>query len=274
MSNITVRYIEFDFQTDKALNAEIIPGEPEMSYFMVGLSMILPYLEPYLVKHSIAGQQMVDDEALLHDMQQFCRQEAAHYKEHKRFNERVRAAYPGLESLEQQVSEDYRRFSDKGLKFNLAFAEGFESMTRPWVIYMWESGMIKDMQGPLADIYTWHFLEELEHRTVAFDTYYHLHHDYLFRLRVGMYAQFHLLRFMFRSARVMLNQEKDQFNRRGGWLGRVRRISRWSGLALKYFLPQLAASYLPGYNPRDLEVPKVLAEMTERYNARAYKTIT
>jgi uncharacterized protein len=272
MPDILVRHLDFDFEEDKAVDAEFIPGDPEMSYFMVGLSMILPYLEPHLVKHTIAGQKCITDKSLLHDMQQFVRQEAAHYKEHKRFNDRVRAAYPGLESLEMEVAADYVRFAEKGLKFNLAYAEGFESLTQPWAIFMWESGMIKQMKGPLADIYTWHILEEIEHRTVAFDAYYFLHDDYFFRFRVSLLAQYHLIRFMLRCTLVMLKQEKARFNQRGGWAGRTKRISKWIGLACKYLFPQLLKTYLPSYNPRNLKVPSVLTELTETYSARAYKT--
>ncbi len=220
MSDITVRYIEFDFGETDEFDPEIIPGDPEMSYFMVGLSMILPYLEPYLVQHSLAGQKVIKDEKLLHDMQQFSRQEASHYKQHKRFNDLARRAYPGLELLEKRVASDYVGFSEKGLKFNLAFAEGFESLTHPWVIFMWESGMIKQMRGPLADIYAWHFLEEMEHKTVAFDAYYHLYSDYFYRLRVSLIAQYHLLHFMFCATRLLLNQEKDRFAARGGCIFR------------------------------------------------------
>lgn len=272
MTDITVRYIDFDFREDQDFDAEIIPGDPEMSYFMVGLSMILPYLEPYLVQHSLAGQKVIKDEALLHDMQQFSRQEASHYKQHKRFNDRARIAYPSLESLEKQAAADYAEFSKKGLKFNLAFAEGFESLTHPWVIFMWESGMIRQMQGPLADIFAWHFLEEMEHRTVAFDAYYHLYSDYFYRLRVSLIAQYHLLQFMFRATWEMLSQEKDRFAARGGWRGRMRRIWKWQKLALKYFFPTLLKSYLPGYNPRNLVVPDEVTALAKMYTERAYRT--
>jgi predicted metal-dependent hydrolase len=271
MPDILVRHLQFDFEEDKDVDAEIIPGDPEMSFFMVGLSVILPYLEPHLVKHMIAGQKRITDKVLLHDMQQFVRQEAAHYKEHKRFNDRVRVAYPGLAQLEAEVAADYLRFSEKGLKFNLAYAEGFESLTQPYAIFMWESGMIKQMKGPLADIYTWHVLEEIEHRTVAFDAYYCLHNDYIFRFRVSLIAQYHLIRFMMRCAIVMLKQENGRFKQRGGWTGRTKRTLKWIGLACKYLLPQLLKTYLPRYDPRNLKVPSVMTELTETYNARAYK---
>lgn len=272
MTDITVRYLKFDLEDE--LNAEVIPGEVEMSYWMIGLSMILPYIEPYLIKHFLVGQEIVDDPELVHDMRQFSQQEGQHYRQHALFNVRVRARYPELELLEKKAKQDYDRFSERGLKFNLAFAEGFESLTHPFVIFMWNSGMIRDMQGPLADMYAWHFLEEMEHRTVAYDAYYHLYGGYWYRFWVSLIAQTHLLKFMFACARLMLRQERDLFQARGGWLGRLSRVWKWSRLAGKYLIPQLWRTYWPGYNPRNLRVPEEVANLAELYNARAYKLVT
>ncbi len=274
MTAITVRYLKFDLEEHQELNAEVIPGEVEMSYLMVGLSMILPYIEPYIIKHSIAGQKIITDPGLLHDMRQFSHQEAQHYRQHSLFNARVREKYPELEALEKKVKADYERFSQRGLKFNLAFAEGFESLTNPFVIFMWRSGMIRDMRGPLADMYAWHFLEEMEHRTVAYDVYYHLYGSYGYRFWVSLIAQSHLLRFMFSCARLMLHLEREHFQARGGWPGRMARIWKWTKLAGKYLLLQLWKTYLPNYNPRHLIVPQEVTDLAEHYNNRAYKLIS
>jgi predicted metal-dependent hydrolase len=273
MTDITVRYLKFDLEEHKALNVEIIPGEIEMSYLMVALSIILPYIEPYIIKHSKAGQKIITDPGLLQDMRQFSQQEGQHYRQHALFNARVRKKFPELETLEKKVKADYERFSQRGLKFNLAFAEGFESLTNPFVIFMWNSGMIKEMRGPLADMYAWHFLEEMEHRTVAYDVYYHLYGSYGYRFWVSLIAQSHLLTFMFSCTRLMLHLERDQFQARGGWSGRISRIWKWTKLAGKYLLPQLGRTYLPGYNPRNLIIPQEVTNLAEHYNARAYKLV-
>ena len=274
MTDITVRFLEFDLdEAKKNFTAEFIPGEVEMSYWMIGLTMILPYLEPYLVKHSLAGQKVVRDQEIKNDMMQFSGQESQHYTQHGKFNDLVREHYPELEALEKQAKADYDRFSKKGLKFNLAFAEGFESLTHPFVIYMWESGMIRDMTGPLGDMYRWHFMEEMEHRTVAYDAYYQLYDSYWYRLRVSLIAQIHLITFMTKCARVMLKKERHLFEARGGWRGRLQRVWKWTALAGKYLLPQLWKSYLPGYNPRNLVVPPEVEALAGEYSDRSVKLI-
>jgi uncharacterized protein len=261
-----------NFEIAEEIDPMVLPEDPEISYLMVGLSMILPYLEPFLIKSNRLAQKKIIDQDLLHDMNQFCRQEGQHYQQHKRFNEKIRKLYPGLAALEKEVAEDYERYTAKGLQFNLAFGEGFESLTFPFTIFMYESGMIRDMKDPLGDMYAWHFCEETEHRTVLFDSYYNLYDSYLYRLKVSLIAQYHLVQFMVRCARVMLKQDgKEAFLKHGGWKGRMQRIWKWTKLVKKHLWPNLKGTYLPGYSPRAIPVPQAIQELTHSYTARAYK---
>ena len=82
MKNITVRHLNFEFEEE--IDPMVLPRDPEMSYLMVGFSMILPYLEPYLMQNIRLAQKEICDQNLLQDMHQFCRQEGQHYQQHKR----------------------------------------------------------------------------------------------------------------------------------------------------------------------------------------------
>lgn len=44
---IVVRQMDFDFPRD--IDPVVVTGDPEQSYLMIGLSLLLPYLEPYLI---------------------------------------------------------------------------------------------------------------------------------------------------------------------------------------------------------------------------------
>jgi len=271
MSDITVRHLKFNLGYEEEFTAEVMPGEIEMSYVLIGISMILPYLEPYIIRHSVEAQLKVSTPELLHDMRQFCKQEGQHYRQHALFNERVRAKYPELAAMETKVELDYQRFSERGDRFNLAYTEGFESFTGPFILFMWNSGVMKKVTGPLADMAAWHFLEELEHRTVAYDVYHHFYDSYCYRVCVSLIAQGHLLKFVLGCTRLMLRKERNQFRARGGWYGRLSRIGKWSWLAARYMLPQLLKTYLPGYDPRNLVVPGDIVALAETYDARAHK---
>ncbi len=49
--------------------------------------MTMPYLEPYLIRSILRAREYLDDPGLLEDMAGFNRQEANHFKCHRRYNE-------------------------------------------------------------------------------------------------------------------------------------------------------------------------------------------
>ena len=47
-----------------------------------------------------------------------------------------------------------------------------------------------------AALFEWHMAEEVEHRNVAYDIYQHLYGDYLYRAKMCLIAQSHILKFI------------------------------------------------------------------------------
>jgi predicted metal-dependent hydrolase len=114
-------------------------------------------------------------------------------------------ASPGLDALEKELSDDYHRFTKtKSLRFNLAYAEGFEALTMNAIKQMMEPDGFGEDLSVFMQMVEWHFVEELEHRTVAFDVYDHVCGDYFYRLVVGIWAQWHFTRWVRRVTAYML----------------------------------------------------------------------
>jgi len=133
MADINVRTMAFDWPDD--LPVLPIPSDISLSCELVALSFTLPYLEPYLIRTmSLAGKDDIDP-ALASDLRSFSKQEAQHHRNHSRINNIVRSKLPedtaaALRRLEDDLANDYRRFTTtKSLRYNLAYAEGFEAMT-------------------------------------------------------------------------------------------------------------------------------------------------
>ena len=129
LDSITVRRMPFEFDED--IDPVIVPGDPQQSFAMVAGSLLLPHLEPYLIRSMKAAEQEIDDPTLLEDLKRFCAQEGQHYRMHRKWNATVRrAGFSGLAKLEEELAQDYERFSrTKSLRWNLAYAEGFEAFT-------------------------------------------------------------------------------------------------------------------------------------------------
>ena len=95
--------------------------------------MTLPYLEPYLIRTMREALEHCTDPVIAQEVRQFIGQEAQHYRQHAVLNDMIRSISPeleGLREIEDQLAADYKRFTQtKSLKFNLAYAEGFEAAT-------------------------------------------------------------------------------------------------------------------------------------------------
>ena len=256
------------FSFPEGIDPLIIEGCPEESYLMVGLSLLLPYLEPYLIRSMKAARKRVTDPALLADLDAFTEQEGQHYRQHKRFNDAVRIeGAAAIAALEGEIDADYRRFTaTRSLRWNLAYAEGFEAYTSALARFSFETGQLARVGPPARGLFEWHLLEELEHRTVAFDVYEHVHGGYLYRLVVGLFAQWHLNRFVHRAAGALLNADRQAFRARWGGAARAwARLRPLLGQLVRVFAPAVLRTYLPWYTPHRVTLPEGARAAIDRY---------
>ena len=270
--DITIRQMAFPFPDQ--MDPMIIPGEPEESYGIVALSLLLPYLEPYLIRTMKEARKHVTDPALRADLEAFSGQEGQHYRQHIRFNDAIRGfGFPKLAEFEAELDADYRRFSDtKPLRWNLAYAEGFEALTTAVARASFEMGTHPDMNPLVRDLLSWHLVEELEHRTVAFDIYDHICGSYFYRLVVGSYAQWHMGRWIVRVARTLYASDERTRTEAGDVAARRARSRERARRTRKSLLPKLLKTYLPWYTPHRIELSPEVREMAEAYSRMAVRT--
>ncbi len=121
--------------------------------------------------------EKITDPQLAEDTRRFSQQEGHHYRNHAKFNDRIRASFDRgtaeeLRAIEQAQDADYQRYTrEKSLRFNVVYAEGFEAMTCSSALAMAEAGNFEEgAKLPGGEIWGWHMAEEIEHRTVAFGT--------------------------------------------------------------------------------------------------------
>lgn len=272
MHDITVRQMDFAFPD--RIDPLIIPDDPDRSYVTIGLSLLLPYLEPYLIRTMKEAKKQISDPDLRADLEKFNAQEGAHYRQHILFNEAVkRFGVGGLEPFEAELDADYRRFSEhRPLEWNLAYAEGFEALTTAVAHFSFEMGQDPDTDPASNDLFRWHMIEELEHRTVAFDVYQHVHGRYFHRLRVGTWAQWHMASWIGRVARHIAARDPRAAQPRSATP--AARAKRRQGLRrmIRHLLPRLLRTYLPGYSPHRIPLTPDMQALAAEYTARAVRT--
>jgi predicted metal-dependent hydrolase len=271
VNDIPIRHMDFGFP--ETLDPIVVEGSPEESYRMLGLSLLLPYLEPYLIRTMKEARKQVRDPRLAEDLARFSGQEGQHYKQHIRFNESFRSfGFERLPELEAELKADYQRFSaTKSLRFNLAYAEGFEALTTAVARVAFEQGPNPGMHPAARDLFAWHLVEELEHRTVAFDVYEHVSGGYLYRLGVGTWAQWHMGRWIARVARYMLDADPRALAEYGGVAGRRRRERVAVKRTLRTLLPRLVKSYSPWYTPHAIPFTPEMTEMAREFSELAVR---
>jgi predicted metal-dependent hydrolase len=265
MADITVRRIRFSFEApidfdvpDEQLGA-MLPA--------LGLSMTMPYLEPYLIRTMTVALEEIRDPVLAEDARRFSQQEGHHFRNHAMLNEQLRRQFGDatarhLLAIEDDLEADYRRFSQKKpLRFNLAYAEGFEAMTCAGALAAAEHGTFENDSLPGGEIWTWHMAEEIEHRTVAFQVYEHLVGGYLYRILRGGWAQWHYLGYIRRFARCMAAGL-------GRALPRPKRHKR--SPMERDALRRYRRTWSPWYDPAKIELPEGVRGLLDRYSAMAH----
>jgi predicted metal-dependent hydrolase len=260
------------FRFPDRIDPVIVKGYPEESFLYIGLSLLLPHLEPYLIRSMAAAKKHIQDPRLVLDLEAFIGQESQHYRQHAVFNKCLQLnCRKELTDLETALAKDYERFSrSRSLRFNLAYAEGFEALTAALTVFALNLKYIDKVEPEVRDLFRWHMVEELEHRTVAFDVYQNVCGSYGYRVLVSLFAQWHFLRFVFRVGGIMKRADSKAFAARYGgrwkaWL----RVSPLIGRCLLHLLPKVFASYAPWYSPRKLVMPAMIQAACQEYTEQA-----
>jgi predicted metal-dependent hydrolase len=248
---MTVRQLPFQFGTQKP---SWHPLKPEFAHMVNAASLAMPYLEPYLIRTMRAARPLLADAALQAELDLYIKQEATHYKQHRRFNDTLAAqGYDSIPVLEGRLADDYEKLGRmRSLRFNLAYAEGFESMALALGEMLIEDRefLFGHSDSAVASLVLWHFVEEIEHKNVAFDVFHHLHASYMWRMIGLFYATAHIFWRTGQGYRALLKED-------GLWQSRP---SRWTllkllGRIVGNITPKWLRIMRPGYHPSQIKDP-------------------
>jgi predicted metal-dependent hydrolase len=129
-----------------------------------------------------------------------------------------------------------------------------------------DGGMCSRAQGEAGDLFRWHFCEEVEHRTIAFDAYHELYGDYLYRAKMVAFVYGHIKKFVINVMKLMLKQEHQRIQLEyGGNKGKMKRLGRFMRSEYWRYLKATIAPFSPWYNPYKLKVPQHIFDMSDQY---------
>jgi predicted metal-dependent hydrolase len=250
-ARMTVRKVPFVFRSGPGhWNA----AKPEFSQVVNAASLAMPYLEPYLIRTMREARPLIRDSQLQHELDLYIKQEATHYKQHREFNNTLKdSGYACIKDLEQALDKDYSDLeSGRSLRFNLAYAEGFESMALALGEMLIEDRayLFGDSDPAVASLVLWHFVEEIEHKNVAFDVFHHLYGSYFWRMVGLIYATAHIFWRTGQGYRALLKEDGLWHNRPSRWT-----LLKLLGRLIGNIGPRWLRIFRPGYHPRQVQDP-------------------
>lgn len=259
---LIVRKMPFEFPDD--IDPHWHKHKPEWSHMVNGASLAMPFLEPYLIRTMRKALDKMESEELKTEVKLYMAQEGQHFQQHRKFNDiLIDKGYTELLQVEAQMKKEFAEFDEnRSLKFNLAYACGFESMALG--IGHW---LVKDREylfggsdTRVASLILWHFIEEVEHKNVAFDAYQAVYGNYFYRVYGTFYATAHVVKFSRRAYQAMLKKD-------GLW-GSFR--SRWALMKMitRFFvnmIPPMFSVCSPWHHPSRVKDPQWCQDWVETY---------
>lgn len=249
-----MRRVAFEFPDD--LDPRWNPRYPECAMAANSVSLLMPYVEPYVVR-SVTTVLDDLDEPLRARAEDFCRQELQHQRQHRHFNEAVTRDSPALRRIERVARRTYGWMSRRGsTKWNLAFAAGSETIA--FAIARWTESHFRVLfdgaDEVVGTLFLWHLAEEVEHKTVAFDVYLATGGSRLRYLVAALWSAMLLAVFTVASTTVMAVRTRRVWSP-VTWF----RLTKWS-IALAFeVLGDVFASALPRHHPSDFTDPVLLS---------------
>ncbi|MDE0747803.1 MAG: metal-dependent hydrolase [Porticoccaceae bacterium] len=209
--SISARKVNFDLK--QALATDWADNDPFVTAIFNAMSISFPSGEKNFIDSVRTYEKQINDEKLLKDIKGFYKQEGIHSREHRKYNKTLceQRGY-NLQELEGvylrriKTAKSNPRVTNKVL---LASTVAVEHFTASFGETFLEGRILKNVEGPIGDLWRWHALEELEHKSVAFDVYSQIGGSYKLRKTIMRIAMVTLLKDSLTVALKMLRHDKQ-----------------------------------------------------------------
>lgn len=148
-------------------------GEPFLTHWLNAYTVTIPDGENFIIDTVRAFMDRIEDPQVKRDAQGLVGQEISHARAHYQFVDALRA-----QGFKLEAYLGFTRFlSFKILKpitpalQQLAFVVGIERVNELFAEITLASGKLARVEPAVRALYEWHFAEEIEHKSAAFDVY-------------------------------------------------------------------------------------------------------
>lgn len=268
---ITVRRLHFN---PKAIRRHYFANSPVMSHLLTALSSTFPIGEQFFV-HSVRNvRDQVQDPTLQAQIAAFIGQEAMHSKAHAEFNDAWRRDDYNLDRFQAWLARKDSYIKNLHPKIQLAITCAFEHFTALLGGYILQHPeVLSTLDDDAMKLWVWHAIEEIEHRSVAFDVYQAVYGDDKIRKMImrSVTTGFASLTF-YSASRLFLQDQKKSLPKVGGNLFGVYLL----GKMLLQMFPEYLSYYKKDFHPAEADYSQIIQywkkRMAEEYQLDSFRT--
>jgi predicted metal-dependent hydrolase len=257
---ITVRIPDLDF--DRPIDRYYLGGNPIKTHLFNALNLLFPDGERFFVKSVHDHLKLVQDPALREDIRAFAGQEGQHANQHERF-------FAILAQQGYRVDKVLKPFHELAVwsrrvprALRLSITAGAEHYTASMAALVLEHDMVADCDPTLRNLITWHALEEIEHKHVAYDVLAAVYpRNYPLRILGFVLATLLIIGLTAAGVRLFLAQDRRARRTTGAELGAAREALRHGkDRRFQRDMRRALATYLrPGFHPNQQDDRPLLA---------------
>ncbi len=217
-------------------------------------SIIITEGERFFIRTVNVFKRQIDGPELVRDVGLFVGQEAQHTQHHEKFNAALRRFGFNVDRIEKNTRR-VMRLLEKCLskKAALAVTVFLEHLTTMLAETGYRFPAFRtEWHRPARDFWAWHGVEELEHKSVAFDVYQHVGGGYLTRVSIAvlMLGLFLVLPWVLIGAWIRFGRIEPAVPATTlGMKLKAHPGLRWG--PIKFFLRYLFAYFKPRFHPSD-----------------------
>lgn len=227
-------------------------GDPVATAFYNSMSAVFPQGEAFFID-SVRHYRDALPPDLQSQVDAFIRQEAVHSREHAYLNKQVREAGYDTSSMDAEVAKWRAETIEESPDVNLAVTVATEHLTAIIAHALLKSPRhFKHDSMETARLWKWHAIEEIEHKAVAYDTFFAVTKD-LSRFERWKFRSLVLLvvswEFVTERVRFMSRFfDQDGINKPTIWIRTFYYLLIYPGL-LRQVIPAWLSFFRPNFHP-------------------------
>jgi predicted metal-dependent hydrolase len=251
-ADLAIRPRDLKFNRGDAGTRWWLGGDPIGSAFFNALSVSFPQGEAFFIE-AVRHYRATVQGPLQEQVALFIKQEVLHSREHVVFNRLLTAAGYDVTGMEQRLRENIEFARQQPPLAQLAITVALEHFTAIMARDLLEHPATLAVAAPEAQkLWRWHALEEIEHKSVAFDTYLAATAKlsgftrWSIRVRTMFFVSLQFWWYNFQRMAGFFRQ--DGMNTVGTWLKVLRYLFLKPGI-LRRIIPAYLQFFAPGFHP-------------------------